>query len=398
MSVRRRRFAVLASSLVAASIVAASVVAAHAAAGPPVVSDSPAGSAGAFGAECLEKKQPNAKAACYEKVLLADVEASRNPARELPQLDARTRAAGGFIAASCHALMHQVGRTYARRHSVTLATLQRYLPKSNDPGCSAGFGHGLIMALGPQIMSAGPKAARRTCMKLATRMRQYSCVHGLGHAYMRLFDDYLRYALPYCQKLGPNAAPDCAQGAFHDYWIASSGRDSTHRRETVTSPRVLCGVRKGDLVLACWYRVYVERPPKHDVTKPADVNALCAGLELLQREGCVAAAALSAATSDPFKLVGLCRGLRVSDIASCLRAVPVENVGSWWGSQVALIRTCAHMKRGARSGCYRWFGRTLNVVTNGAFIRRCSNLASASGRNDCRAGARDYRRALITFA
>ena len=100
------------------------------------------------------------------KLLFRDVERSGDPSRELPQLDAQTRAAGGFIAAACHALMHQVGREYARRHHVTLATLQKYLPKSNDPGCSAGFGHGLIMALGPQILRVGPKGALRVCTTL----------------------------------------------------------------------------------------------------------------------------------------------------------------------------------------------------------------------------------------
>ena len=368
-----------------------------AAASPPRISDTPIGGSG-YGSQCAGKRTNSAKAGCYVKLILADLDASKDPANEVPAIEGRFRAEGGWIVGACHALMHQVGRTYAKRHHVTLGTLQKYLPRSNSPGCAAGFGHGLMMALGPQIMSAGPKATLRICMHLSTRMRQYSCVHGLGHAYMRLFDDYLRYALPYCKKLGPAAAPDCAQGAFHDYWIATSGRDATTHRDRVTSPRVLCGVRKGDLILACWYRVYVERPPKRTVAKAADINALCAGLESLQREGCIAAASLSAAGSDPFRLVRLCARLRTTDITSCLRAVPVEEVGSWWGTQVQLIRTCAHMKTGARTGCYRWFGKTLNVVTNGTFIRHCSSLASVSGRTECRAGAREYRRPLVTFA
>jgi hypothetical protein len=378
-------------------LVLLAVLVPSAAASPPRIGDGPGTGATGFGAQCANKPTNATKASCYVKLILEDLNSS-NPANEVPALERRIRAAGGWIAGACHPLMHQVGRTYAKRHHVTLGTLQRYLPRSNSPGCSAGFGHGLMMALGPQIMSAGPKAALRTCMKLSTRMRQYSCVHGLGHAYMRLFDDYLRYALPYCKKLGPSAAPDCAQGAFHDYWIASSGRDATTHRGKVTSPRVLCGVRTGDLALACWYRVYVERPPKHDVTKASDFNALCAGLESVQRQGCIAAAALSAASFDPFKVVRLCASLRSTDIAACLRAVPVEDVGSAWRTQVALIRTCGHIKAGARTACYRWFGRTLNVVTNGGFGPRCSMLASVSGRHDCRAGARQYRGPLVTFA
>jgi hypothetical protein len=394
MSPRRRGLAVLASC-----VLVASVLAAHASAGPPVVSDSPAGSAGAFGPECLAKKQTNAKAACYVKVLLADVEASHNPARELPQLDAQTRAAGGFIAASCHALMHQVGRAYARRHHVTLATLQRYLPKSNDPGCSAGFGHGLIMALGPQILRVGPKGALRTCERLSTRMRQYTCVHGLGHAYMRMYGEYLKYALPLCRKLGPRAAPDCAQGAFHDYWIATSGRDSTAKRPgLVTSPRVLCGARTGTFAMACWYRAYIERPPRQEVRGAADINGLCSGLRNVQRAGCVAAAALSAAGSDPMTLARMCAHLRGNDVANCLRAVPVEEIESWPTRQLALIRSCGRLAAGVRRPCYAWFGKAFAVVTNGHFAQRCARIGSPAGRKACRAGARSFRLPLVTFA
>ena len=44
---------------------------------------------------------------------------------------------------NCHGVMHTVGRTYARDVGLTLATLMDYLPRS-DPGCSAGFAHGLV--------------------------------------------------------------------------------------------------------------------------------------------------------------------------------------------------------------------------------------------------------------
>jgi hypothetical protein len=333
------------------------------------------------------------------KLLLHDIEASGNPARELPQLDAQTRAAGGFIAASCHALMHQVGRMYARRHHLTLGTLQKYLPKSDDPGCSAGFGHGLIMELGPQILRVGPKGALRVCMRLSTRMRQYTCVHGLGHAYMRMYGEYLRYALPLCRKLGARAAPDCAQGAFHDYWIATSGRDSTASRPgLVTSPRVLCGARKGDFALACWYRVYVERPPKHGIETAADIDTLCKGLHDDQRAGCVAAAALSAAGSDPFVATRLCTHLAGNDVASCLRAVPVEEVGPWRSRQLQLIRMCGALTDGARRPCYEWFGKTLAVLTDGHFRGACRQLHSPAARSQCRIGAGRFRLPLVTFA
>jgi hypothetical protein len=367
--------------------------------GPPVTSDAPGATATALGGGCARIRSTGARTRCYVNVLFRYVERSHDPARALPDLDAQTRAAGGFLAAACHGLMHAVGRKYARRHHVTLATLQRYLPKSNDPGCSAGFGHGLIMELGPQIVRAGPRGALRVCLRLATRMRQYTCVHGLGHAYMRLYGEYLKYALPQCRRLGPRSAADCAQGAFHDYWIATSGRDATKKRPgLVTSPRVLCGARTGTFAMACWYRVFVERPPVHPVRTAADVRGLCSGLRDVQRAGCVAAAALSAAGSDPTALVGLCSGLSRNDAVNCLRAVPVEEVDRWPGKQLALIRSCRTLQDGARRGCYSWFGRALTVVTNGAFRRRCAALHSPAARLQCRIGAARFRLALVTFA
>jgi hypothetical protein len=216
---------------------------------------------------------------------------------------------------------------------------------------------------------------------------------------MRMYGEYLRYALPLCRKLGPRAAPDCAQGAFHDYWIATSGRDSTAERPgLVTSPRILCGARKGTFAMACWYRVFIERPPRHAVQTAADIDGLCAGLHEVQRAGCVAAAALSAAGSDPFGLTTLCARLRGNDVANCLRAVPVEEIGPWRVRQLELIRTCATLRGGARRPCYEWFGKALAVVTNGGFGHSCGRLRSAAARGQCTVGARRFRAPLVTFA
>jgi hypothetical protein len=364
-----------------------------------IVGDSPMSGNAAFAPECLDLSPVAKKARCYSRALLAAVEASGDPAAEVPRLDAVTRAAGGFVAAGCHVLMHPVGRAYAKRHHVTLATLQRYLPRSGDPGCSAGFGHGMIMELGPQIMQAGPEAVLKTCAKLATRVRQYTCVHGLGHAYMRMFDDHLQYALPYCRQLGPSAAPDCAQGAFHDYWISRGGRDGTKKDPTASSsPRVVCGRQPTDFVLPCWYRVFLEQPPASRVDSSADIRALCHGLAGVQRSGCVAAASLSGATSDPFQLALLCRSLSGRDVVSCIRSVPVEQISGRPARQLALIQTCAGVARRAQAGCYEWLGQALAVATNGRFKDTCGKLRYEATRDRCTTGADRFRDALVTFA
>jgi hypothetical protein len=366
---------------------------------PPRVSDSPMSGNGAFAPQCLDLQPVAKKASCYSKALLAAVEASGDPAREVPRLDAMTKAAGGFVAAGCHVLMHPVGRAFAKRHHVTLATLQRYLPRSGDPGCSAGFGHGMIMELGPQLMEAGPAGALKMCSKLPVRIEQYTCVHGLGHAYMRLFDDHLKYALPYCRQLGPTAAPDCAQGAFHDYWISRSGRDGTKKDPRASSsPRVVCGRQQPSFVMPCWYRVFLEQPPASRVDSAAEIRALCHGLVGVQRAGCVAGASLSGATSDPFQLSLLCRKLTGPDVISCLRSVPVEQIVGRPSRQLALIQTCAGVALHAQAGCYEWLGQALTVVTNGRFEDSCGKLRYEATRARCTTGAKRFRDALVTFA
>jgi hypothetical protein len=216
---------------------------------------------------------------------------------------------------------------------------------------------------------------------------------------MRMFDDHLQFALPYCRKLGPTAAPDCAQGAFHDYWISRGGRDGTKKDpKASSSPRVVCGRQPADFVMPCWYRVYIEQPPPSRVSSAADIRSLCRGLEGVQRSGCVAGASLSGATSDPFQLALLCRTLPGSDIVSCLRSVPVEQIVGRPSRQLALIQTCAGVARSAQSGCYQWFGQALAVVTNGRFEDSCGKLRYEATRDRCSTGAKRLDEALVTFA
>ena len=191
--------------------------------------------------QCEQIGLAQAKDACYERMLLQDIDRSGNPATELPKIDVRAKAAGGWLYASCHAYMHVVGRAWAREHHLTLERLQDVVPRSNNPNCSAGFGMGLVMGLGPEIIETGGKSALRTCNRLPTRMRQFTCVHSLGHALMRGYHESLWLAVGACRRLGPAAAPDCLQGAFHDYWIALRGADdATTPANAVSSPRKLC--------------------------------------------------------------------------------------------------------------------------------------------------------------
>jgi hypothetical protein len=337
---------------------------------------------------------------CLIDQLLSLVVDSDDPANELPRIDAYVARTGGYLQANCHVLMHSVGRRYGSRAHVTLARLRDYLPRTNNANCSAGFGHGLLTYLAPELSALTPKQAAAQCNGAATRYQRYSCIHGFGHAYMRLYSEQLPFALHSCRLLGPANAPDCAAGAFHDYWIAVAGLDDTSRPgDLVTSPRVLCSQSSGGFVRGCWYRALLEHPPPRPVHTASDVRAVCEGLEGLQHSGCITAAAVISA-DDPFAQMTLCAALRDREAADCVRGVRAPELGqSPIGEQVKLIRGCANVVHAAQADCYRWLGLALNVVADGRFgPKGCPDLRFATTRARCRSGAAAYEGPLETFS
>jgi hypothetical protein len=353
---------------------------------------------GGFMRTCIFAPQGGARA-CYIRRLLTEIEKSRDPARELPRIDRRVREAGGYVQSNCHMMMHVVGRLYARRHHVTLANLQQNLPRSNDPGCSAGFGMGLVMALGSEIGRLGPDGALQICRRAPTRFRSYTCIHSLGHAYMRLYHSQLNFALKACRTLPANAAPDCAQGAFHDYWFSAVGRDGTKRqRGGPLSARSLCGKQARDFVRPCWFRYFLELPPKRLPANAAGVRSLCHGLAGVQRVGCISAASLIT-SADPFRQLSICARLNRPDSVSCLYGISVQNLSDARGARrVALIDRCGRLVHRARGACYTWLGTGLTIVTNGRFRERGCPFIVPGGRSPCLAGARRTNEALVTFS
>jgi hypothetical protein len=337
-----------------------------------------------FGWQCASIGNAQVQWDCYVRFLLDDINRSGNPAKELPRID--TRARGSSLTGECHALMHEVGRRYGAEHHITLGRLMDVIPQSNDPTCSAGFGMGLVMYLGPQIILTGGRSALTQCMRLPTRYRSYTCVHGIGHALMRAYHGNLRQSVESCRKLGAQA-PDCAQGAFHDYWISLRGADGTTLREHGLSPRFLCN---GHLwyVRPCWYRYFVEQASGAIVDSAASIRRACARLRALQRYGCVSGAALSIPES-PLVQTRICSELRATDARACLRGVAVQTFEREPAKQRALFATCVRMPAGTVADCREWFGRTLALVTNGRFS--CPDAA-------CREGAARTAEPLVTFS
>jgi hypothetical protein len=339
--------------------------------------------------------------ACYTRAFTDMVEGRDDPKPTVDTIAASAWQQGGFLLSNCHGIMHTVGRRYAGRAGVSLSTLMDYLPRSNDPGCTAGFAHGLVTGVAPDIDARHPAKTAAVCGNAGTRYQRYSCTHGFGHAFMRIYDDRLAPALGLCRRLGARSAPDCAQGAYHDYWFAVIGADdATLADDAVTDPRELCGAQPPAFVRPCWYRAFVDnRPEGFQVRSPDDLDTLCAGLDGLQREACMTAASVIG-PPDPAVQLELCAGLAdVSDAESCVRGTKVQNLLGYPKSAfVDLIGRC-RVVRAAQAACYRWLGKTLAVLTNGQFERTgCPRLSTAAARSRCRAGARGMDGALVTFS
>jgi hypothetical protein len=115
-----------------------------------------------------------------------------------------------------------------------------------------------------------------------------------------------------------------------------------------------------------------------------------------QRSGCVGGASLEIA--DPaFEQVALCRNLDARDAVPCLHGVEVQSTEGKPTVQRRLLGECERFPADARADCARWFGLTLNLVTNGGFARVCATLAPVE-RAPCAAGARAYTGPIVTFS
>jgi hypothetical protein len=344
----------------------------------------------------------DAARACYTEAFSAVVRGRDDPRPGVAAIADAAWKEGPGLVGDCHGIMHTVGRTYARDAGVEIGTLMAHLPQANDPGCTAGFAHGMVTAVAGEIDPERPGDAASVCAEAGTRYQRYSCVHGFGHAFMRLYGDQLDPALALCTELGATAAPDCAQGAYHDYWFAVVGADDASLSgPVVRDPRALCADAPAAYVRPCWYRAWLEnRPETFTVQAPEDLDALCAELTGEQRPACITAAAVIG-PPDPAEQLALCARLASADDAeACVRGTKVQNlVGESAAGFVPLVDRCERFRPRVRGACYRWLGKAVAVVTDGAFAREgCPRLRSPSGRRACAAGAARMDGPLATFS
>jgi len=130
------------------------------------------------------------------------------------------------------------------------------------------------------------------------------------------------------------------------------------------------------------YFVYAAKPGTHVTGKAQITNSG-------DRVGTVKLFAADATTGQTSGAVYLTSGEKRHDVGAWVR-LPAK--------QLELIRRCARVAMAVQRSCYEWLGRTLAVITNGAFrVRGCTKLES-SGRRACIAGAARMNAALVTFS
>ena len=143
----------------------------------------------------------------------------------------------GVARTNCHGIMHAVGRTYAREAAPDARRPHAPSAAGQRSRLRAGFAHGLVTGVAPDIDAAPPgeaagsaaaraRATRRTATSTASATRS-SASTGTGSGPAEA-----------CRALGPRAAAT-ARGAYHDYWFAASGADEA------TLPARPCATRRG---------------------------------------------------------------------------------------------------------------------------------------------------------
>jgi hypothetical protein len=129
----------------------------------------------------------------------------------LRDLEGQTRASG-YVRAACHQLTHRIGRAAGARGGIGAFG-------DGEPLCGSGYYHGVteaVMArLGP---GAGVRRATTVCASLRRRggsaVDYATCIHGMGHGFMEVFDRDIGASLRGCDALAAADRNGCYRGVF----------------------------------------------------------------------------------------------------------------------------------------------------------------------------------------
>ena len=163
----------------------------------------------------------------------------------------------------------------------------------------------------------------------------------------------------------------------------------------------MCRRQAERFVRPCWYRLFMEFPPRPPIRQTRDVKRLCERESGLQRSGCITAAS-AVASDEPFDQLRGCREFDGPDGVSCVRGVAVQALsGDREPDMPKLLAECKQMPDEiSRLGCARWIGLVGAVATDGRILalKACDTL-SGRLRQACSDGvAESFTEPLETFS
>jgi hypothetical protein len=323
---------------------------------------------------------------CYAKKY--DKRIKRDGLKALASIQRETR--NKDIGTSCYLLMQQaIGRNYARRHKLTVATLAANFPSVGSPGCAAGFVHGEMLEVFGTAGDVGNDLDEQLCSKLATRLDRYVCTSGLGYVFTQASEGNVEAAIALCSELNRAAVLECVSGVYDEHWLGVVGAEGAVVPDN-TSDDVAeyCSQQSAQWVVECWRRGLLEvRPYGYRTKKASDITEHCKDVTGIDRAGCVTASSVIG-DPNPLKQFRVCMKLPTADVLDCLHGVKVGNlIGSPRTNYEKLIGRCTWLKGDLRPQCFEHFAQLINAALNGDFAKRCSGLRKASDLAACTKGA-----------
>jgi hypothetical protein len=237
------------------------------------------------------------------------------------------------LARSCHAGMHELGRSEGRRSSAEDRVPT--FPTASTQLCTAGYVHGLAEG----YLAETPNAvASQVFPKLCQDPKaQTGCAHGIGHALMRArvaLDPAKRSkaSLHECDGLPTSVVSDCDNGVYME--LAMQLKPTPVSVADYT--RICSSTRDVDRSLSCW--AYLTTSFTSNEVKTSDIPAWCGKAPLPSQYTCIE---------------GYGRALGVTDLAKCSSSAKTEGlkercldgalglaVGSGHVSKSAAISSC----------------------------------------------------------
>ena len=290
---------------------------------------------------------------------------ARGPAGR-PWRRSRRRCVGGrVVLSSCHGVMHTVGRTYAlARGAVALGPPGRCSPRSRPrvqrrlrPRPRHGRGPSLDVREPRKAGEGAPTRATVPALQLRPRpSATRSCVSTAT----------ARAALGLCRALG-EPAPDCAQGAYHDYWFAVVGADDAELPAWRCAIRAFCARSAGGVVRPCGNRAFVDDRPAGIVVDSRSTSR-CSAATSPACNGRDASPQWSVIGPPDRRCNSALRGARAR--GGCGAASAARRCRTCSASRrqrSSTDRPCELFTGATRAACYRWLGKTIAVVTDGDF-------------------------------